>query len=152
MKAVLQRVKQSSVQVDSKVVGKIGVGILVLLGVGKDDTPKDAEFLAQKTAQLRIFEDNEGKMNLSVLDAGGAVLVVSQFTIYGDCRKGRRPSFDGAAEPKKAEELYNYYVEQLRGLGLKVETGQFKAMMDVALVNDGPVTLIIESPDFSELT
>lgn len=145
MKAVIQRVKESAVTVEGREVGRIGRGLLVLLGVARGDTPKDADYLLDKTLHLRIFEDEAGKMNRSLLDVGGALLVVSQFTLYGDCRKGRRPSFVQAAPPEKAEELYEYFVGQARERGISVATGKFRAMMDVALVNDGPVTLILES-------
>jgi D-aminoacyl-tRNA deacylase len=127
-------------------VGEIGAGLLVLLGVAKGDTAADAEFLAAKIAGLRIFSDDAGKMNLSLLDTGGALLAVSQFTLYGDCRKGRRPSFDHAAPPEEARALYEYFVEAVRRTGVRVETGVFQADMAVSLVNDGPVTLIVESP------
>lgn len=130
---------------EGKTVGRIGRGMLVFVGVGRDDTEEDAVYLAQKVAQIRIFEDANGKMNLSLSETGAQILVVSQFTLYGDCRKGRRPSFDGAADPAKGEKLYNHFVQELRGQNLKVETGQFRAMMDVALTNDGPVTFILES-------
>ena len=145
MKAVIQRVKESAVTVEGREVGRIGRGLLVLLGVARGDTPKDADYMLDKTLHLRIFEDEAGKMNRSLLDVGGALLVVSQFTLYGDCRKGRRPSFVQAAPPETAEELYEYFVGKARERGVLVETGQFRAMMDVALVNDGPVTLILES-------
>ncbi len=144
MRAVLQRVKESSVTVDGTVVGKIGRGILVLLGVAGEDTEKEAGYLVDKIIHLRIFEDEEGKMNRSLVDIGGSLLVVSQFTLLGDCRKGRRPSFVQAAPPDRASQLYEYFVEQARQKGVPTETGQFRAMMDVALVNDGPVTLILE--------
>jgi len=145
MKVVIQRVKESVVSVDGRMVGRIGRGLLVLLGVSRDDTPQDADYLLDKIRHLRIFEDEGGKMNRSLLDVGGALLVVSQFTLYGDCRKGRRPSFVQAASPEKAEALYDHFVSAAREHGIPVETGQFRAMMDVALVNDGPVTVILES-------
>lgn len=145
MKAVIQRVHHAEVQVNTRVAGKIGQGVLVFLGVGKEDTGEDARYLAGKITQLRMFDDEQGKMNLSVADLNLPILVVSQFTIYGDCSKGRRPSFDQAAPPEKAEQLYNDFVNQLRQKNIKVETGQFKAAMDVSLSNDGPVTFILES-------
>ena len=145
MRAIIQRVKEARVEVDGEVVGRIGEGMLVLLGAGKDDTEEDAGYLAEKILTLRIFEDSEGKMNLSVTDTGGGVLVVSQFTLYGDCRKGRRPSFDKAASPEAAEALYELFVAKLRESRAKVETGKFRAMMDVHLVNSGPVTLMLDS-------
>ncbi|MBL8176469.1 MAG: D-tyrosyl-tRNA(Tyr) deacylase [Bryobacterales bacterium] len=145
MKAVIQRVSRASVTVDGAVTGAIGRGFLVLLGVGKADTPQSAGYLADKITALRVFPDGSGKMNLSLLDIGGAILVVSQFTLYGDCRKGRRPSFDAAAPPELARELYEYFVSRLRLMNIPVETGVFQAHMDVELLNDGPVTLIIES-------
>ncbi len=145
MKTVIQRVGKSKVEVDGEVVGRIGKGILVLLGVSGDDEKSDADWLVDKIINLRIFEDEEGKMNLSVKDVGGDLLVVSQFTLLGDCRKGRRPSFVQAARPEQANALYEYFVERAREKGIGVQTGTFQAMMDVSLVNDGPVTLIIES-------
>ena len=145
MRLVIQRVKEASVKAGGTIVGQIGQGILVLIGVAEEDTKQEAEYLADKVSQLRIFEDSQGKMNLSAEEAKAEFLVVSQFTILADCRKGRRPSFDAAAEPKKAEELYNYFVEQLRAKKFNVQTGQFRAMMDVALINDGPVTFVLES-------
>jgi len=145
MRAVIQRVQKSSVTVDGHVVGSIGPGLLVLLGVAGNDEQKDAAFLANKITGLRIFEDDAGKMNRSVADTGGGVLVVSQFTLLADCRKGRRPSFVQAAEPRKAEALYLAFVEAVKSLGLPTATGTFGAMMDVSLVNDGPVTFVIES-------
>lgn len=146
MKAVVQRVKQSSVTVAGDTIGGIGSGMLVLLGVSRSDTEKESAFLAEKTVHLRIFEDADGKMNRSLLETGGQMLVVSQFTLLGDCRKGRRPSFAHAAPPVQAQELYLHFVEQVRQHGVQVATGRFGAMMAVALVNDGPVTLILESP------
>ncbi|NQT69288.1 MAG: D-tyrosyl-tRNA(Tyr) deacylase [Desulfobacteraceae bacterium] len=145
MRAVIQRVKSSSVTVGDETVGKIGSGLLVLLGVAEPDQSADADFLAKKIVNLRIFEDEQGKMNRSLIDIGGEMLVVSQFTLLGDCRKGRRPSFIDAAGPDKANELYEYFVAQLRKTGVHVATGRFGAMMEVSLINDGPVTLILES-------
>lgn len=145
MRAVVQRVKTSSVTVDNEPVGKIGKGLLVLLGVAKADQTAAADFLSEKIVNLRIFEDEQGKMNRSLIDIGGEMLVVSQFTLLGDCRKGRRPSFIDAADPEKANELYEYFADKVRAKGVPVATGRFRAMMDVALINDGPVTLIVES-------
>jgi D-aminoacyl-tRNA deacylase len=145
MRAVVQRVSKASVTVDEQVVGEIAHGLLVLLGVSTADTETDADYLAGKIAGLRIFEDADGKMNRSVLDAGGALLTVSQFTLYGDVRRGKRPSFDSAARPERACELYAYFVAQIRRLGLRCETGQFQAMMSVSLVNEGPVTMLLDS-------
>ena len=145
MRAVLQRVTRASVTVDGAVVGRIERGLLVLLGVTHADTAEQARWLADKTVGLRIFADEQGKMNRGVADVGGAVLVVSQFTLYGDCQKGRRPSFIEAAPPEIAIPLYEEYVNAIKALGIPVETGRFGAMMDVELVNDGPVTLILES-------
>jgi len=145
MRAVVQRVKESRVEVKKRVVGQIGPGLLILLGVGQEDTVKDCEYLANKVSNLRIFSDEKGAMNLSLLDTGGAALVVSQFTLWGDCRKGRRPSFVKAAPPDMAEELYEHFVELLKRKGLVVATGIFQEMMDVHLVNDGPVTLLLDS-------
>ena len=150
MRAVVQRVTYAKVEVEGAVVGEIGPGLLVLLGVAKGDSTADADFLASKVSQLRIFADEAGKMNRSVTEAGGAMLVVSQFTLYGDCRKGRRPSFDSAAAPEDARRLYEYYVEITRRTGMQVETGIFQADMAVSLLNDGPVTLIVESPSRSD--
>lgn len=145
MKLVVQRVKNASVAVDGEQISKIGRGLLVLCGVGHDDTVHDARFLARKTANLRIFEDEEGKMNLSAADIGGEILSVSQFTLYGDCAKGNRPSFIGAARPEQGEALFNEYVRALEALGFAPHTGKFGADMKVDLLNDGPVTLIVES-------
>ncbi|MEW9107904.1 MAG: D-aminoacyl-tRNA deacylase [Cytobacillus gottheilii] len=145
MKVVVQRSKQASVTVEDEVVGRIEKGFVLLVGVTHDDTEEDAAFLADKIANLRVFDDQDGKMNLSILDAGGEILSVSQFTLYGDCRKGRRPNFMNAAKPDQAIVLYDTFNSYLREKGLKVETGTFGAMMDVSLTNDGPVTLIIES-------
>ncbi|WP_368657448.1 D-aminoacyl-tRNA deacylase [Metabacillus halosaccharovorans] len=145
MKVVVQRAVQAKVTVDEKVVGKIEKGVMVLVGITHDDTEADAEYLAEKIAHLRIFEDETGKMNHSILDVGGQVLSVSQFTLYGDCRKGRRPNYMNAAKPDLANELYESFNRMLREKGLQVETGVFGAMMDVQFTNVGPVTLIIES-------
>ncbi len=145
MRAVVQRVKRCRVTVDENPTGEIGHGLLVLLGVSKTDTEAAADYLVEKIIGLRIFEDAEEKMNLSVQDAGGAVLVVSQFTLYGDTRRGRRPSFDAAARPEEAKRLYEYFVARVRAAGLRCETGQFQAMMEVELVNRGPVTILLDS-------
>ncbi|MGC8550616.1 MAG: D-aminoacyl-tRNA deacylase [Acidobacteriaceae bacterium] len=145
MRAVVQRVSSASVAVGGRVVGEIGPGLLVLLGVSRNDTRADAEYLAEKVAGLRIFEDAAGKMNQSVAEIGGAVLVVSQFTLYGDVRWGKRPSFDDAARPEEARELYEDFVALIRQRGLRCETGEFRAMMSVSLVNEGPVTILLES-------
>lgn len=145
MRAVVQRVTKASVTVEERVTGEIGPGLLVLLGVAQNDTEADADYLAEKIAGLRIFEDPDEKMNLSVLDVGGAVLAVSQFTLYGDVRRGKRPSFDGAARPEQAKKLYDYFVEKIRAGGLRCETGVFQAMMEVELVNSGPVTILLDS-------
>jgi D-tyrosyl-tRNA(Tyr) deacylase len=145
MRAVIQRVSEASVTVDGAVVGRIGRGFLVLLGITHGDTNEDVLWIAQKIAGLRVFEDADGKMNLGLADVGGGVLLVSQFTLYGDCRKGRRPSFVEAARPEAAVPLYEAVVAELRGQGLVVETGTFQAHMDVRLLNDGPVTLLLDS-------
>ena len=145
MRAVVQRVSSASVKVDNEIVGQIDRGFLVLLGVGTDDADEDAVMLAEKIAGLRVFEDDDGKMNLSLSDVDGRILVVSQFTLFGDCRKGRRPSFVEAARPEKAELLYETFVAEIRGQGIAVETGRFQTHMDVSLVNDGPVTLMLDS-------
>jgi D-tyrosyl-tRNA(Tyr) deacylase len=145
MRAVIQRVKESSVKTEGQIVGRIGRGLLVLVGVAKGDRPSDADYLANKISSLRIFEDDNGQMNRSLLDINGDMMIVSQFTLLGDCRKGRRPSFVQAAEPGMAKELYEHFVKQVQGLGITAQTGRFRAMMEVALVNDGPVTIILES-------
>ena len=145
MRAVVQRVSESSVTIDGEVVGNIGPGLLVLIGVTHEDTEKEADYLADKIINLRIFSDDAGKMNRSLLYTEGEMLVVSQFTLYGDCRKGRRPSFIQAAGPDKGNALYEYFVKKVRDNGVATATGRFGAMMDVSLVNDGPVTLIVES-------
>lgn len=145
MRAVVQRVSRAKVTVSGYVTGEIGHGLLVLLGVGGNDQEVDADYLAEKIVGLRIFEDEHGKMNRSVSEVGGAVLVVSQFTLYGDVRKGRRPSFDDAARPEKARELYEYFVGRVRTGGLTCETGRFQEMMEVELVNEGPVTILVDS-------
>ena len=145
MRAVIQRVSMAKVVVDEQEVGAIGRGLLILLGVGRSATSASVEYLAGKIAGLRIFEDEAGKMNRSLMDVGGQALVVSQFTLWGDCRKGRRPSFVNAAPPETAERLYLEFVERFRGLGVSTSTGVFGAMMQVHLINDGPVTLIVES-------
>ena len=145
MRILVQRVSRAQVTVGGAVVGQVGAGLALLVGVHQDDGEKEAAFCADKCANLRIFADEEGKMNRSVLDAGGQVLAVSQFTLYGDCRKGRRPSFVAAARPETADPLYRYFVERLRALGLRVECGVFGAEMQVEIHNDGPVTLLVES-------
>jgi D-tyrosyl-tRNA(Tyr) deacylase len=145
MRAVVQRVSYAKVTVEEKVTGEIQKGLLVLLGVGHDDTDADIKYLADKIINLRIFEDENGKMNISLNDINGQLLVVSQFTLYGDCRKGKRPSYDKAARPEAAEGIYNRFVEFLRGYGIKVETGKFQAMMSVELQNEGPVTILLDS-------
>jgi D-tyrosyl-tRNA(Tyr) deacylase len=145
MRAVVQRVKEARVDVDGQEVGRIGKGLAVLIGIAKDDGEGDVEYLVDKISGLRIFEDEEGKMNLSVIDVKGEILVVSQFTLYGDCRKGRRPSFDQAARPEVAENLYNLFVERIRERGMRVEVGRFRALMDVHLINWGPVTILLDS-------
>ena len=145
MKIVLQRVKEAAVEVQGKVVGKIGRGICLLVGIEKGDSEEDAHFLAKKVTELRVFPDEEGKMNLSVLDIQGEAMAVSQFTLAGSVKKGRRPSFDKAEEPEEAAKLFKYFVELIKQRGMKVETGVFQAMMDVHLINEGPVTFILES-------
>ncbi len=146
MRAVVQRVKQASVTIDGDVVGKIGKGILVLLGVSVDDTEAEVDWMVKKLIEMRIFNDADGKMNLSLEEVGGAALVVSQFTLFGDCRKGRRPSYIHAARPETAIPLYERCVQGFKDAGIETATGRFGAMMDVSLINDGPVTLIVESP------
>jgi D-aminoacyl-tRNA deacylase len=148
MRAVIQRVVRASVAVNGETVGVIDHGLVVLLGVGQMDTPEDAKQLARKTVQLRIFDDAEGKLNRSVLEVHGKMLVISQFTLYADCRKGRRPSFVDAARPELAKPLYEVFLEEVRGQGVPVETGAFQTLMDVALVNRGPVTIILDSQHF----
>jgi len=145
LRAVIQRVSSARVSVDGKTISSIAKGLLVLLGVAEEDVEADARYLAGKTAHLRIFEDEAGKMNLSLSDIDGEILVVSQFTLYGDCRKGRRPSFANAARPPKAEDLYEAYVSALTEIGLKPKTGVFQAYMNVELINDGPVTILLDS-------
>ncbi|MEA2206771.1 MAG: D-aminoacyl-tRNA deacylase [Blastocatellia bacterium] len=145
MRAVVQRVKRSSVSVNSQIVGEIGPGLLVLLGIARDDTKLDSAYVSDKIAALRIFDDEEGKMNLSLKETGGEVLIVSQFTLYGDVRRGLRPSWIEAAAPEVAEPLYDFFVRQMRSLVEVVATGSFRAMMDVELVNDGPVTILLDS-------
>jgi D-tyrosyl-tRNA(Tyr) deacylase len=145
MRAFVQRVSRAQVTVNGEIVGQIGLGLLVLLGVGREDGESDAVYLAEKIAGLRVFEDDGGKMNLGVGEAGGSVLAVSQFTLYGDVRRGKRPSFDAAASPEKARVLYEFFVEQIRAAGLRCETGRFQAMMKVELVNEGPVTILLDS-------
>ena len=144
MKALIQRVKNASVTIDKKLYSQINQGILLFLGVQKGDTTENADKLAEKVVKLRIFEDENEKMNLSLADVSGEALIVSQFTLCGDCRKGTRPSFDNAELPQKAEELYNYFVQKVQSLNIKTQTGKFGAMMDVSLLNDGPVTFFIE--------
>lgn len=146
MRAVVQRVSRASVTIEGQVVGQIGAGLLTLLGVTHEDTPDKARWLAEKLCGLRIFEDDAGKMNRSLLDVQGSMLIVSQFTLYGDCAKGRRPSFIGAARPEVAIPLYETFIDAVRGLGVKAETGRFGAMMHVELINEGPVTLIVDTP------
>ena len=145
MRAVVQRVSHARVTVSGDITGEIGLGLLVLLGVGAGDTRTEADYLVEKTIGLRIFEDTGGKMNLSVAEVAGALLVVSQFTLYGDARRGKRPSFDAAAPPERARELYEYFVEKVRAAGLPCETGRFQETMQVELVNEGPVTILLDS-------
>jgi D-tyrosyl-tRNA(Tyr) deacylase len=145
MRALVQRVSRAKVTVNEQISGEVGLGLLVLLGVGQEDTEADATYLSEKIAGLRIFEDEHGKMNRSVQDVGGSVLAVSQFTLYGDVRRGKRPSFDAAAPPDHARRLYEFFVERIRAVGLRCETGRFQEMMQVELVNEGPVTILLDS-------
>ena len=145
MRVVIQRVSRAQVRVEGKTAGEIGKGLLVLLGVGQGDTAKEADILLDKLINLRIFEDPQGKMNLSLLDVGGELMVISQFTLYADCRKGRRPSFTNAAPPEEAKKLYEYFVAGATNRGLRVATGIFQALMEVELVNFGPVTILLDS-------
>lgn len=145
MRAVIQRVTESSVNVEGQIIGRTGFGLMVLLGVAQSDSPDDADYLVNKISNLRIFEDKNGKLNRSLLEIGGEMMVVSQFTLLADCRKGRRPSFTDAADPAVACDLYAYFVEKVRSLGITVATGRFGARMEVALINEGPVTIILES-------
>lgn len=145
MRAVIQRVRESRVEVNGEVVGAIGPGLLILLGVGREDTERDGDYLAAKIATLRIFPDENDLMNLSLLDTGGSALVVSQFTLWGDCRKGRRPSFAHAAPPEAARALYEDFIERMKAMRIRVASGRFQEMMDVHIVNDGPVTLVLDS-------
>ena len=145
MRAVVQRVSRAQVVIDGEIAGQIGLGLLILLVVGHDDTEVDANYLAEKIAGLRVFEDDSGKMNRSVQDVGGSVLAVSQFTLYGDVRRGKRPSFDAASPPEKARQLYESFVARIRSTGLRCETGRFQERMKVELVNEGPVTILLDS-------
>jgi D-tyrosyl-tRNA(Tyr) deacylase len=145
MRAVVQRVSRAKVTVNEQTSGEIGLGLLVLLAVGHEDTERDATYLAEKISGLRIFEDQDGKMNRSVQDVGGSVLAVSQFTLYGDVRRGKRPSFDAAASPDHARQLYEFFVQRIQAAGLRCETGRFQEMMQVELVNQGPVTILLDS-------
>jgi D-aminoacyl-tRNA deacylase len=145
MRAVVQRVSRAEVSINGEVCGQIGLGLLVLLGVGREDGEADANYLAEKISGLRVFEDDDGKMNRNVKEVAGGVLAVSQFTLYGDVRRGKRPSFDGAADPQKARQLYEFFVEQIRAAGLRCETGRFQEMMKVELANEGPVTILLDS-------
>ncbi len=150
MRALIQRVSESSVVVAGENVGKIGQGLLVLLGVGKDDSEREADILTDKIVNLRVFDDEAGKMNLSLLEVGGEMLVVSQFTLFADARRGRRPSYIDAAPPAEANRLYEYFIDRTKRLGLKVESGRFQAMMNVSLVNNGPVTIWLDTDDLKK--
>lgn len=145
MRAVIQRVSRASVKVAGELTGQIGPGLLVLVGIGQDDLEGDVDYIVQKVTGLRIFEDDAGKMNRSVMDVGGAILAVSQFTLFGDVRRGKRPSFDAAARPESAKHLYAALIDRIRDCGLRCETGRFQEMMEVELVNDGPVTILLDS-------
>ncbi|MGB8834961.1 MAG: D-aminoacyl-tRNA deacylase [Candidatus Sulfotelmatobacter sp.] len=145
MRAVIQRVSRAKVTVNQEITGEIALGLLVLLGVARDDSESDANYLAEKIIGLRIFEDDQGKMNRSLQDVGGSVLAISQFTLYGDVRRGKRPSFDAAAPPEKARQLYQFFVDQIRAAGLRCETGRFQETMKVELANEGPVTILLDS-------
>ncbi|RCW52912.1 MULTISPECIES: D-aminoacyl-tRNA deacylase [Halanaerobium] len=145
MRAVVQRVKSAKVEVDSEITGEISSGLLVFLGIGKEDEHQDADYLLEKIINLRIFEDEDQKLNLSAVDLNKDIMLVSQFTLFGDCRQGRRPSFFEAAAPAEAEKLYDYFVKKAKESSLKIETGEFQAMMDVSLINDGPVTILVDS-------
>ncbi len=145
LRAVIQRVHKARVEVDRETVGEIGKGLVVFLGVGKEDRPEDSEYLAGKISGLRIFEDEKGLMNRSVEDCGGSIMCISQFTLFGDCRKGRRPGFSAAAAPEKAEELYDFFCENLRARGINISTGRFQATMRIVVDNDGPVTMLLDS-------
>lgn len=145
MRAVIQRVKSAQVIVNEKIIGSIGFGLLVLLGISREDNCDDADYLVEKTSNLRIFDDQDGKMNRSLLDVGGEMLIVSQFTLSADCRKGRRPSFTAAAEPAEAKKLYQYFIERVKEKGITVATGEFQALMEVGLINNGPVTILMDS-------
>ena len=145
MRAVSQRVKSAQVIVNDKIIGSIGFGLLVLLGISREDNCDDADYLVEKTINLRIFDDQDGKMNRSLLDVGGEMLIVSQFTLSADCRKGRRPSFTAAAEPAEAKKLYQYFIERVKEEGITVATGEFQTLMEVGLINNGPVTILMDS-------
>ncbi|HPD60401.1 MAG TPA: D-aminoacyl-tRNA deacylase [Thermodesulfobacteriota bacterium] len=145
MRAVIQRVKSAQVIVNEKIIGSIGFGLLVLLGISREDNCVDADYLVEKTINLRIFADQDGKMNRSLLDIGGEMLIVSQFTLIADCRKGRRPSFTTAADPAQAKKLYQYFIERVKEKGVTVATGEFQALMEVGLINNGPVTILMDS-------